>query len=337
MWQTPCHPACSASLLKCLFFESSASGGAENPITPNEFLSTLLTDESMMLMERSSHLPWRALRLFLVGILTCVFGFSFGLGRTSDENPLLTQLEIPTALTPLGQTVIVDWAQGVIIASGRARVGAELTEAQAETRGIQAARVDALRLLAVALDLMPFDSSITVAQCKANSKLVTLNVNGLIKGATPIIGSEKLGTQADGSRLASISLGLALEGKNGFSGTVLAGWIACLPASGYTGLVVDAAGLGVRPCLGPKLLSLDGMAFWDGLLIRLDHPNLPGPARWARSLEEALRFKERVGANPLMLKATAVGGTNRCDLVFVHILADVLLQQIFTDLFQHLY
>ncbi len=221
-------------------------------------------------------------------------------------------LELPAALTTLGQTVMVDWSRGVIVATGKNRVAANLSDAEAEVRGVQGARADAVRLLTVAVDALPVDSNVTVAQCKANSGAVTLKLEAVVRGALPVAGSEKMERQTDGSRLVSAALTAPLGGKGGVSSAVLSGLNACLkkPSSASAGsqavssgpgLIVDARGLGVKPCLGPKFVMPDGTVV------------SAGATAWARSLEDAA--KQKVGTSPLTIKAASVSGVGRCDLV----------------------
>jgi hypothetical protein len=259
----------------------------------------------------------------ILGLVSvCLVGaFLMSVARGQVAAPL----ELPAALTTLGQTVMVDWSRGVIVATGKSRVRAQLSDAEAEVRGVQGARADAVRLLTAAVDALPVSSGMTVAQCKANSPTATLRLEAIVRGALPVAGSEKVEKQPDGSRVVSAALTAPLAGKEGVSSAVLSEMDACLKkpsstdsksvssqalsaspsaGSGVTGLIVDARGLGLKPCLGPRFLMPDGTALSAGV-----------PA-WARSLEEAAKLKDRVGANPLTLKATSVSGTGRCDLVF---------------------
>lgn len=229
---------------------------------------------------------------------------------------VIVPLALPAELTSLGQSVVVDWSKGVLIASGRSKVAANLSDAQAETRGPQAARVDAMRLLLVAVDGMPVTSGATIAQCKVNSRGLTLRIEAILKSAAFVAGSEKLERQADGSRLASIALSLPLSGKTGLWSAVMSEWTACATPSVSTGLIVDARGLDFVPCLGVRFLTQDGTVFWDGANVLAVKPNLLTAAGLARSLEAAGKQRDRVGSNPLSVKATEARGITRCDLVF---------------------
>jgi hypothetical protein len=238
-------------------------------------------------------------------VFVCLMGVT---SRAQVDAPL----ELPAAFTTLGQTVMVDWSRGVIVATGKNRVAASLSDAEAEVRGVQGARADAVRLLTVAVDALPVDSNLTVAQCKANSGAVTLKLEALVRKALPVVGSEKMEKQTDGSRLVSAALTAPLGGKDGVSGVVLSELNACLKkpssasagtksVSSLTGLIVDARGLGVKPCLGPKFVMPDGAVVSAGALV------------WARSLEDAV--KQKWGTSPLTIKAASVSGVGRCDLV----------------------
>ena len=247
-----------------------------------------------------------------------------GFSASAQVSPqVVVPLELPAALTPLGQTVAVDWSQGAVIALGRSKVAPSFSGAQAEARGVQGARVDALRLLVAAVDALPMTSGATIAQCRANSNGLTLKIEAILKMASPVVGSERLEKQADGSWLASAAMSVPLLGRTGLWSAVTSEWAACAEPSTKTGLIVDARGLGFVPCLGFRFLTPEGTAFWDGALVRAARPNLPAGAGLAHSLEDATRQKDRVGGNPLTLKAVSAQGPAHCDLGFD---ADTLLE-----------
>lgn len=69
-------------------------------------------------------------------------------------------------------------------------------------------------------------------------------------------------------------------------------------AKKYTGLVVDARGLGAKPVLAPRLLDASGKPLYG-----------PNVAAWFSNLDEAKRAS-RVGAQPLVLKAAKLQGSD---------------------------
>jgi hypothetical protein len=240
---------------------------------------------------------------------------ALGLAASAQVNAPGGPLTLPAALTTLGQSVVVDWRKGLVVATGRARLPANLSQAQAEVRGTQAARADALRLLAFAVDALPADTDTTVGQCRARSRALSRSLDVIVRGATPVAGSEGLERAPDGTRVASAAMAVAIDGRSGVSAAVIAEWAACSDGAG-TGLVVDARGLGFQPCLGPRLLASDGTPFWDASAVIGSRPELSATALLASSLEDATARRDRVGERPVVARASAAAGQAHCDLAF---------------------
>lgn len=256
--------------------------------------------------------------IHLVGLLVLL---GFALASTEDA---VTLLPLPASVSGLGQRALVNWSKGVIVADGRGRSGADLSDAQAEVRGVQAARTDALRVLAAGVAVLPVTSEVTLEDCMNNSGALRSRIDALVRGALPVQNSEQVEKQSDGSRLVSASVSVALYGRSGVLGAIAADLrVACLKSAPHpTGLIVDARGLGFRPCFAPKLLGAAGV-LWDAAGVPLENPDLQGGSvLFSRSLEEARRLEARVGAGPLLLRADAVSGEARCDLRLVDADAD---------------
>jgi hypothetical protein len=77
----------------------------------------------------------------------------------------------------------------------------------------------------------------------------------------------------------------------------------------YTGLVVDARGLGVRPVLAPRLLDDAGKALYGAAALPDERRAATGVAAWFDSLEAAKKA-ELVGDKPLVVKATGLKGSD---------------------------
>ena len=75
----------------------------------------------------------------------------------------------------------------------------------------------------------------------------------------------------------------------------------------YTGLIVDATGLGGSPSLAPKVFSEYGKEVWGTLEVDLDYAMTYGVADFAHNAGTA-KGKERAGATPLILTAIRVEG-----------------------------
>jgi hypothetical protein len=82
----------------------------------------------------------------------------------------------------------------------------------------------------------------------------------------------------------------------------------------YTGLVVDARGLGLRPALAPKIIDQNGMEVYGTGAVSRDYALQIGVVGYEKDLNRA-RANERVTNNPLVVKAVEVTGTHKTDIV----------------------
>jgi hypothetical protein len=77
----------------------------------------------------------------------------------------------------------------------------------------------------------------------------------------------------------------------------------------HTGLVVDARGLKASPALAPRLVNEAGAPLYAADVLTDEARSTTGVAGYAKTLEEA-RKVERVGANPLVVRAARAEGTD---------------------------
>lgn len=83
---------------------------------------------------------------------------------------------------------------------------------------------------------------------------------------------------------------------------------------GYTGIIVDARGLKVTPCLLPVVYGEDGLGAYGAFLVSRSDVMAVGVAAYATTVApEAL--SGRVGSRPLVVKAERAYGSWRTDLV----------------------
>ncbi len=82
----------------------------------------------------------------------------------------------------------------------------------------------------------------------------------------------------------------------------------------YTGVVIDARGLGARPAMSPKLVDDSGDPLYGSAYVSRDYAIEHGMAGYSKNLDAATR-NTRVTDNPLVLKASAASGAAKADLV----------------------
>ncbi len=180
----------------------------------------------------------------------------------------------------------------------------------------RAAQVVAYRNLLEAVKGVQVDSATTVENFVVTSDVVKTQVSGIIQGAT--IMDKKY--MSDGS--VEVTVGMKLTGAladtllpKGVPAPMPAGAApAANPGQIYTGLIVDARGLGVRPAMSPKILSEDGKEVYGSARVNRDWAVREGMVGYLKD-PAAAQTNPRVTDKPLSVKALKVSGDGRVDLV----------------------
>ena len=82
----------------------------------------------------------------------------------------------------------------------------------------------------------------------------------------------------------------------------------------FTGLIVDARGLGVRPALAPKIIDENGKEVYGSSYVSREYAIQQGMVGYAKDTNQAQR-NERVSPTPLFVKGVKADGPNRTDVV----------------------
>ena len=223
---------------------------------------------------------------------------------------------IDDVVEPVGTTGKVDWSTGVITAVGIGAPPAQpANAAQARAMAERAAQVVALRNLLEAVKGVRVDSSTLVENFMVTSDVIRTQVSGMVKGA--MIMDKKY--MSDGS--VEVTVGMKLTGEladallsqtppTGLTGTLT----PAMPGQAYTGLIVDARGLGVRPAMAPKLLNEEGKEVYGSAWVSRDYAVREGMVGYLKD-PIAAQTNPRVTDRPLLVKALRVSGDNRVNLV----------------------
>ncbi len=226
---------------------------------------------------------------------------------------------VKDVIDPVGSTGKIDWSTGVITAVGIGAPPAQpANAAQARAMAERAAQVVAYRNLLEAVKGVRVDSTTTVENFIVTSDVIRTQVNGIIQGAT--IMDKKY--MSDGS--VEVTVGMKLTGALADAllpktppvpaATPAPGAAATAPAQLYTGLIVDARGLGVRPAMAPKILNEDGKEVYGSAYINRDWAVREGMVGYLKDADAA-KANPRVTDKPLMVKAVKVSGDARVDTV----------------------
>ena len=226
----------------------------------------------------------------------------------------------------------INWEDGFmeVTAGGTCNVEKAKTKAQCYSMAVKTARHLAIEKLAEIVYGVRIDAdNLFVNEVEEDVELKTYT-EGLIKGAYEI--AQQQTEFEDGSVWVEVTLGLVLTGEKGLSSAVIP-WIqrraqvapakqfalagsASIDVGGATGLIIDASGLGVKPAMAPRVMvqgrdeELYGRVNMDrAAAVRF------GVVGYTDSIDKARALKERVGENPLVVKAVGVGGAHSADVL----------------------
>ena len=219
--------------------------------------------------------------------------------------------------TQVGSTGKVDWTTGVVTAVGIGAPPANAANpAQARAMAERAAQVVAYRNLLEAIKGVRVDSTTTVENFMVTSDVIRTQVSGFVQGAT--IMDKKY--MSDGS--VEVTVGMKLSGA--LADALLpktpaappTGLVTTPGATGqvFTGLIVDARGLGIRPAMAPKVLNEDGKEVYGSAWINRDWAVREGMAGYLKDPVQAQQ-NPRVTDKPLLVKAIKAQGDARVDMV----------------------
>ena len=229
----------------------------------------------------------------------------------------------------------VNWTQGWVTATGaetpQEKNNGKIVDGQLT---LSKATVDAHHKIFETIKAIKVDTRRNVGEYIAQSNIITAKVQDLIK-KTPIAKQEYL---SDGT--VRITLQMSLYG--GFLQLVLPPDIKQIesikpvaapkkpskagdetasqpvaevpPKSVYSGLVVDARQLDLNPALVPTISAENGPEVYGTAFVSREFAVQRGISCYINDLAAALKH-ERVGPNPLVIKALATGGEGNADLI----------------------
>lgn len=215
---------------------------------------------------------------------------------------------------------MVDWKNGVVQVSG---VGYPPTNAknpaQAITMSRRAAVLDGYRNLLETIDGVQVDAETTVNDLVLNDT-IRAKVSGIVKGAH-IVDEQQA---SDGSY--RLTMEVRIFGENSIAQAVIPSIapsvVQPLPeptqnivaTNGYTGVVIEAKGLGLERCMSPVIKDDKGRVIYGNQNIDVDLITKNGAVDYAsdEEMNNIVRYgNSRAGKNPLIIKATKVSDFNR--------------------------
>lgn len=221
---------------------------------------------------------------------------------------------------------VIDWEKGVVRATGLAAGNAKtknkgLQRAQAK----RAARMDAQRNLAEAVEGVHVDSESTMKDLMLVNDVVRTHVNATIKGMSeidsryyddgtaevtlemPIFGASKSVAEAAFIPVREepkvpfpqpTNTSIKIDVNTSVGGVV---------GNKYTGLVVDCSGMGLESVMSPVVKNNNNQPIYGYKNLDIEKVIDMGMASYATSTNDATS-RARAGSNPLVVKAVKVDG-----------------------------
>ena len=251
----------------------------------------------------------------------------------------------------IGSAGAVDWSSQVIRATGIGAPNPNMPQAAQRAGAIEAAKRVALRNLLETVQGMSLTSETTIRNAMVENDVINTRVQGVVRNFTvedtkymstgdievtvsmPITGAlldAVLPQQMGGT---PIQAGAAGQGAYGqlwpVNKPVPEGYKLIAPIdpsqgpasttmqSGggvFTGLIVDAKGLGVRPAMAPKLVDETGQEVYGSKYVSREWAVQIGMVGYDKDVSRA-RSNDRVTDNPLVVKAIKTSGANKADIV----------------------
>ncbi len=217
------------------------------------------------------------------------------------------------AQTPMdrGGVGITNWGERTISATGIGVVSDNpLNAARERANAMRAAKIVALRDLLEQVKGVQITSTTTIHNFETIDDTIIARVSGVVRGAYEV-GSPRY--MSDGS--IERTFAISLDGQ--LADAVLIEDYNMTPHPGggeNTGLIIDASGLGAMPAMSPTIVNQSGDVLYGPMNVSRDYAVSVGIVGYARSVDEA-RGGDRVGVNPIVIRAVAVSGAAKCNIV----------------------
>lgn len=213
----------------------------------------------------------------------------------------------------------INWSTGKVVAVG---IGAPPSKpanmAQARAMARRAAITVARRNLLEISQGVQVDSMTLVKDFTVKSDIIRTSVQGVVRNAQVI----DTAYMSDGSVEVTMVMSLGGEFANVILPPPPVGTEFPMPPSGtempssqvYTGMVIDARGLGARPAMAPKIVDESGKEIYGSAMVNREFAVQQGMVGYAKDLSAA-QGNNRVTDRPVTIKALRTSGAAKCDVV----------------------
>ncbi|MCK5032423.1 MAG: LPP20 family lipoprotein [Calditrichia bacterium] len=216
----------------------------------------------------------------------------------------------------------INWQDQIIRATGIGAPNPKMPLAAQRAGALEAAKRIALRNLLETVKGMSITSETTVRNAMMENDVITTSVSGIVRNFRVVdtrymsSGDVEVDVEVPISGVLADALlpmmGQPMQVGQGFP----------VDPSGYslpqnvvfTGLIIDARGVGARPAMAPKILDESGNEVYGTGYVSREYAVQIGVVGYEKDINRA-KTNERVTDNPLVVKATKASGTNKSDIV----------------------
>jgi hypothetical protein len=261
----------------------------------------------------------------IIGLTICILVLSSAVAVSQNSNG---SKDLAQVVEQIGVQGKVNWSGGYLEATG---IGTPPEKpygtAQERALALRKAQADAHRNLLEVVKGIHVDSDTEIRDLIVTSDAIRTKVDGLVQGAQ-IVNRNYL---FDGT--VEVKMRMPIYGDNSLASVIMP---AILPASQaspvspqvtpappsssasapevFTGLIVDARGVKIRPTMKPKILDENGKEVYVYMMTDQTHANQQGISSYSKDLTAA-RNNPRVTNNPLTVKALRLEGPTKGDIV----------------------
>lgn len=212
----------------------------------------------------------------------------------------------------------INWSRGVVQAKG---IGIPLPKipenSNDRTVALTDAKLNAFRIILEIIRELRINGTTVVGDYEIQEPAIMSRIENMVKNAK-VVKKEYL---TDGT----VKIEMEVNLRGGFAQLVLPNDIKPLDsitlvtmnkASSpvFTGLVVDAKGLGVRPVMVPRILDENNQEVYGSAFVSREYAVQQGMSGYARNLKESLN-NQRVADHPLVVKGLKTLGPGRSEIV----------------------
>lgn len=213
----------------------------------------------------------------------------------------------------------INWSTGHIFSVGKASPQVKTDASQESVPG--SARADANRKIIDILKNIKINNALSVQEYASENDIILAGIEKTARDSSIL-------KQYYTSALA-VEIMIETSMFGGFLQLVLPDEIRQIPqltfdaepvlsqgieANLYTGMIIDARGLGVEPVLNPVIVSEQGHEVYSPVFISREFAVQKGVCKYLCSMNQAVKDK-RIGNNPLVFKSLRKGGKQNTAIV----------------------